>query len=94
MVYAEGFAQTHPGLGIYLPHAWIVRTDETVLDPTWDDAAGRAYLGLPIADCRMWPVEGGGLLQDIDRVLPLLRDGFPSSALADHGLPLMTDDTA
>ncbi|WP_327416406.1 hypothetical protein [Streptomyces sp. NBC_01233] len=88
VVYAEGFALTHAGLDVYLPHAWIVRPDGTVLDPTWDDAPGRAYVGIPVANSRLWPVEGGGLLQDFDRTLPLLRDGFPHNALADLGRPL------
>lgn len=91
VVYAEGFALTHAGLDIFLPHAWVVRPDGTVLDPTWDDAPGRAYVGIPVADARLWPVEGGGLLQDFDRTLPLLRDGFPRNALADLGRPLIAE---
>ncbi|MDT0318542.1 hypothetical protein [Streptomyces millisiae] len=90
LVYAEGFALTHAELNFYLPHAWVVRPDGTVLDPTWDDAPGRAYVGIPIADSRLWPVAGGGLLQDFDRTLPLLRNGFPPNALADLGRPLIT----
>ncbi|NGO66991.1 hypothetical protein [Streptomyces boncukensis] len=88
VVYAEGFALPRAGLDVYLPHAWVVRSDGTALDPTWDDAPGRAYVGIPVADSRLWPVEGGGLLQDFDRTLPLLRDGFPQNALADLGRPL------
>lgn len=65
---AEGFALTHAGLDVHLPHARV---------PTWDDAPGRAYVGIPVADPRLWPVEGGDLLQDFDRTLPLLRNGFP-----------------
>lgn len=91
VVYAEGFALTHAGLNVYLPHAWVVRPDGTVLDPTWDDAPGRAYIGIPVADSRIWPVEGGGLLQDFDRTLPLLRDGFQQNALADLGRPLSAE---
>ncbi|MFJ9895399.1 hypothetical protein ACIQPR_19020 [Streptomyces sp. NPDC091280] len=87
-IYAEGFALTHVGTGIYLPHAWVVRPDGTVLDPTWDDEPGRAYFGVAVADSRLWPVDGGGLLHDFERILPLLRDGFPLDALADRGRPL------
>lgn len=87
-IYAEGFALTHVGTDFYLPHAWVVRPDGTVLDPTWDDEPGRAYLGVAVADPRLWPVDGGGLLQDFERALPLLRDGFPPDALADRGRPL------
>ncbi|MFE1343701.1 hypothetical protein [Streptomyces sp. NPDC058757] len=88
VVYAEGFSLTHAGIDVYLPHAWVVRPDGTVLDPTWHDAPGRAYVGIPVKDFRLWPFEGGGLLQDFRRTLPLLRDGIPPSALADLGRPL------
>ncbi|MFJ3780069.1 hypothetical protein ACIPX0_51275 [Streptomyces sp. NPDC090075] len=91
VVYAEGFALTHAGLDVYLPHAWIVRPDGTVLDPTWGDAPGRAYVGIPVADSRLWPVDSGGLLQDFDRTLLLLRNGFPRHALADLGRPLTAE---
>ncbi|WP_331734119.1 hypothetical protein OG345_41335 (plasmid) [Streptomyces sp. NBC_01220] len=91
VVYAEGFALTHDGLDFYLPHAWVVRSDGSVLDPTWDDAPGRAYVGIPVTNSRLWPVEGGGLLHEIDRTLPLLRDGFPADAVADLGRPLTSE---
>nr|WP_024126848.1 hypothetical protein [Streptomyces sp. F2]AHE39612.1 Hypothetical protein pFRL4_379 [Streptomyces sp. F2] len=89
LVYAEGFALTHAGLDFYLPHAWTVRPDGTVLDPTWDDEPGRAYVGIAVTDPRLWPFDGGGILQDFDRMLPVLRDGFPRNALADLGRPLV-----
>ncbi|MEU9599324.1 hypothetical protein AB0E06_21255 [Streptomyces sp. NPDC048109] len=94
VVYAEGFALTHAGLDFYLPHAWVVHPDGTALDPTWDDAPGRAYVGIPIADSRLWPDDGRGLLHDFDRTLPLLRDGFPRRALADLGRPLIAEGAA
>ncbi|MCQ1580439.1 hypothetical protein [Streptomyces parvus] len=88
VVYAEGFAQTHEGLDFYLPHAWVALPDGTALDPTWDDQPGRAYVGVPVADRRLWPFDGGGLFQDFDRTLPLLRDGIPREALAELGRPM------
>ncbi|MGY4963555.1 hypothetical protein [Streptomyces sp. 900105245] len=88
LLYAEGFALTHTGLDFYLPHAWTVRPDGTVLDPTWDDEPGRAYVGIAVADPTLWPFDGGGILQDFERLLPLLRDGFQPNALADLGRPL------
>lgn len=89
VVYAEGFALMPAGLDHCTPHAWIVRPDGTVLDPTWDDAPGRAYVGVPIADPLLWPAtEEGGLLQNHHRTFPLLREGFPPNALADLGRPL------
>ena len=90
VVYAEGFALTPAGIDVYLPHAWIVNPDGTVLDPTWEDAPGRAYVGIPIADPALWPVEGGGLLHDFNRTLPLLRGGLSQHALAALGRPLTT----
>ncbi|WP_414170973.1 hypothetical protein ACMATS_38325 (plasmid) [Streptoverticillium reticulum] len=86
LVYAEGFALDVAGA--YLPHAWCVRPDGSVLDPTWQNAPGRAYIGMLVADRRLWPVEGGGLLEDFRRLLPILRDGLPQQALAVYGRPL------
>lgn len=43
-----------------------------------------------VADPRLWPYAGGGLLQNFDRTLSLLRDGFPPGALADVGRPLLS----
>ncbi|MET9088883.1 hypothetical protein ABZX77_44605 [Streptomyces sp. NPDC004237] len=94
LVYAEGFALTHHEFDVALPHAWVVRPDGTVLDPTWNDAPGRAYVGIAIADPRLWPVDGGGLLQDFDRLMPLLRRGLPRTALAELGRPLTEESTA
>ncbi|MFK0288439.1 hypothetical protein ACIQVL_49395 [Streptomyces sp. NPDC090499] len=94
LVYAEGFALTHHEFDVSLPHAWVVRPDGTVLDPTWDDQPGRAYVGIAIADPQLWPVDGGGLLQDFDRTVPLLRGGFPRTALAELGRPLIEETVA
>ncbi|MET9118839.1 hypothetical protein ABZX38_32185 [Streptomyces longwoodensis] len=85
LLYAEGFAAT---LDVYLSHAWTVRPDGCVIDPTWDDEPGRAYVGITVADPALWPYDGGGILQDFRRLPPLLRDGFPPNALADLGRPL------
>ncbi|MEU9413610.1 hypothetical protein AB0E08_49075 [Streptomyces sp. NPDC048281] len=93
LVYAEGFALTHHQFDIALPHAWTVRPDGTVLDPTWDDLPGRAYVGIAIADPGLWPVDGGGLLQDFHRLKPLLRSGIPQTALAQLGRPLTEERT-
>ncbi|MEU7072985.1 hypothetical protein [Streptomyces narbonensis] len=94
LLYAEGFALTHNGVDWYLPHAWVVRPDGTVLDPTWDDEPGQAYVGIAVADSRLWPLDGRGLLDDFKRTLPLLRDGFPCGALADLGRPLSVEGHA
>ncbi|MFE6222975.1 hypothetical protein [Streptomyces sp. NPDC057854] len=88
-LYAEGFAQPFAGDDLFLSHAWVVRPDGTALDPTWEWEAGRAYVGIAVADPDLWPYAGGGLLQDVDRTVPLLRDGFRPGALADVGRPLL-----
>ncbi|MFJ4151883.1 hypothetical protein ACIP10_30515 [Streptomyces galbus] len=85
LLYAEGFALT---LDFYVSHAWTVRPDGCVIDPTWGDEPGRAYVGIAVADPELWPFDGGGILQDFRSLLPLLRDGFRHNALADLGRPL------
>jgi len=89
MVYAEGFALINVGgADFHLPHAWVVHPDGTVVDPTWSDPPGLAYVGVPIADPGLWPHDGGGLFADFEKTLPLLRDGFAADAIADIGQPL------
>ncbi|WP_280332261.1 hypothetical protein [Nocardia wallacei] len=43
------------------------------------------YSGVAFADPAMWPADGGGILSDFGRYLPLLRNGIPAAALADIG---------
>ncbi|MFB7896140.1 hypothetical protein ACFC1B_07395 [Streptomyces xiamenensis] len=89
VVYAEGLALIRMGgAAFHLPHAWVVRRDGTVLDPTWDDRRGEDYVGVPIADPALWPVDGGGLFSDFEQALHLLRFGLPPNAIADVGRPL------
>lgn len=89
MVYAEGFALTNVGgADLHLAHAWVVRPNGTVLDPTWGDHPGWAYIGVPVADPTLWPVDGGGLFAVLHKTLPLLRDGFPANSISDIGRPL------
>lgn len=87
LVYAEGYALPY-GVDFPLAHAWCVRPDGTVLDPTWDDAAGRAYVGVAIRDPQRWPRDGGGVLQDPERGFPLLKGGLPEGALVTLGRPI------
>lgn len=46
LVYVEGFAD--PGIGTVLEHAWCADAAGTVVDPSWHDTTGDAYLGIPI----------------------------------------------
>ncbi len=74
LLYAEGFACMRRAAGIPIEHAWCVSADGMVVDPTWEPAA-EVYFGVVVADSALCPVEGGGLLSDVDRCLPLLRGG-------------------
>ncbi|MCZ0984152.1 hypothetical protein O1L60_46175 [Streptomyces diastatochromogenes] len=87
LVYAEGFALPG-GVDFPLAHAWCVRADGTVLDPTWADTPGRAYIGVAFRDPQRWPYDGGGILQDPDRSYSLLKDGLPEDSLLPAGRPL------
>ncbi|MFS0691857.1 hypothetical protein [Streptomyces nitrosporeus] len=87
LVYAEGFALPG-GVDFPLAHAWCVRADGTVLDPTWADTPGRAYIGVAFRDPQRWPYDGGGILQDPDRSYSLLKDGLPEGSLLPAGRPL------
>lgn len=87
LTYAEGYALPD-GVDFPLAHAWCVRPDGTVVDPTWADKPGRAYIGVAFRDPQRWPDDGGGILQDPDRSYPLLKDGLPEDALLPAGRPL------
>ncbi|MEU3400632.1 hypothetical protein [Streptomyces filamentosus] len=86
LMYTEGVALVNTGNGrhIHLSHAWAVRPDGTVIEPTWDEP-GRAYFGLPITDPVLWPLNADGLLSAFDKPLPPLRDGLPTGALGAVG---------
>ena len=68
IVYAEGMASIKVGGADFpLPHAWVVRPDGTVIDPTWGDIPGQTYIGVPIADPGLWPVDGWGSSRTLRR---------------------------
>lgn len=74
LLYAEGIAVFSVTSGFAcLPHAWCVTSHAAVVDPTWDDGAGQAYLGITLADPDLWPTDNRGLLHDHQRSAFLLR---------------------
>ncbi|MFJ9378871.1 hypothetical protein [Streptomyces sp. NPDC101455] len=83
LVYAEGYALPHE-VDAPLAHAWCTRPDGTVLDPTWTDSPGRAYIGLAFGAPQLWPHDGGGILNDPDRSHPLLQNGLPDGTVLDE----------
>jgi hypothetical protein len=87
LIYAEGYALPH-GVDFPLAHAWCVRPDGTVVDPTWADTPGRAYIGVAFREPQRWPHDGGGILQDPERSYPLLKGGLSEGTLLPFGRPL------
>ena len=43
-LYVEGYAESV----MPLQHAWCIDDEGRVVDPTWEDAEDRAYLGIPM----------------------------------------------
>ncbi len=87
LVYTEGFA-IHT-TGFPAAHAWCVRPDGTVEDPTWD-TDGHAYLGLPFTDDYLREHETRAathtVLFDQHRTgWDLLTHGLPANSLARVG---------
>ncbi|GLY99827.1 hypothetical protein [Actinoplanes sp. NBRC 103695] len=80
LLYAEGFATaTVRGQQLPLAHGWCVTADGTVADPTWDFDPNAIYFGIAFQEPAVWPHDGGGLLTEPDRLLPLLRDGLSAA---------------
>jgi hypothetical protein len=47
--YVEGIADPGVAPGLVFEHVWCIDSDGTVLDPTWTDQVGAAYLGVPLS---------------------------------------------
>lgn len=45
VVYTEGYA-IDPSFPVPVQHAWLVDTDDKVIDPTWTDNKGHVYFGM------------------------------------------------
>ncbi|WP_424639424.1 hypothetical protein [Embleya sp. AB8] len=62
-----------------------------MVDPTWPDASGTAYLGTPLVHPEGRPegLAGVGLFEDHHRLMPTLRYGLPDAMIAAGiGLPV------
>ncbi|MGW4694037.1 hypothetical protein ACWEO1_16780 [Kitasatospora cineracea] len=91
LVYTEGYALVE-GLPMVFAHAWCTTADGRVVDPTWADLPGTAYLGIPLTHFVPRPVPPyyHGLLEHPDSFVPLLRDGLMGHQVAPLGRPLQT----
>lgn len=78
LTYVEGMA--FDGL-IPIQHAWLVRRDGSVLDPTWGYRPNAVYVGIPFRTTwaldRVVALDHYGLLEDINP-----RRGLPKAALS------------
>lgn len=83
LLYAEGWAWS--GLGAER-HAWCVRPDGSVVDPTWTDAT--AYLGVTIPRPTLDVLAPHGQLLGPSPGEDWLRDGVPAGVLVDVGRPV------
>ncbi|WIV52931.1 hypothetical protein [Amycolatopsis nalaikhensis] len=95
LTYTEGFALA--GSGLYAAHAWCVRPDGAVEDPTWG-GDGLAYLGLPFSAgyLREHEARAGDhpVLFDQHRTgWHLLLHGLPDNALLPLGRPASSDSS-
>ncbi|WP_405417520.1 hypothetical protein [Streptomyces microflavus] len=79
LVYTEGFAVAS-GSPVGVAHAWCTDGEGRVVDPTWSDLGGSAYLGIVLPPDtrpqrhRAW----GGVLESPETLFPLLRNGLDS----------------
>ncbi|MBO1286107.1 hypothetical protein ACIP28_29735 [Streptomyces albidoflavus] len=78
LVYTEGFAVA-AGSPVGVAHAWCTDSEGRVVDPTWSDLGGSAYLGIVLPpDTRPQRHRAWGVLESPETLFPLLRNGLPS----------------
>ncbi|WP_331759145.1 hypothetical protein [Streptomyces anulatus] len=87
LLYAEGYALPAQGV-VPVGHAWCVRPDGAVIDPTWTDAPGGVYIGVAVRDAARWPRNGDGILHNPGAARGLLTAEVPEGVLAPWGRPL------
>lgn len=86
-LYCEGWAQSLMGL----EHAWCIDDDGNVVDPTWDDTVGGAYIGVPMAASFALQLayendRYGVFTNDYRRGYRILRHGFVTEVDPTTGL--------
>jgi hypothetical protein len=87
LTYIEGYA-LHTDVGFPLAHAWLLDADGLAIDPTWDTPG--CYFGIPLStawvqsflEARNRPDSLSIFDANYLEGYSLLRDGLPSSALA------------
>ncbi|MER6194956.1 hypothetical protein [Streptomyces cyaneofuscatus] len=78
LVYTEGFAVAS-GSPVGVAHAWCTDSEGRVIDPTWSDLGGSAYLGIVLPlDTRSQRHRTWGVLENPGTLFPLLRNGLDS----------------
>ncbi|MFD6334241.1 hypothetical protein ACFWGI_32300 [Streptomyces niveus] len=76
LAYTEGFAVA-AGSPVPTAHAWCTDEDGHVIDPTWSEVGGSAYLGIVLPpNLRPCESRNGGVLEAPDSLFPLLRNGL------------------
>ncbi|WP_404870951.1 hypothetical protein ACI1MP_37500 (plasmid) [Kitasatospora griseola] len=86
LLYTEGFAMVE-GLPMALAHAWCTTADGDVVDPTWTDLPGAAYLGIPLARTGPRPTHPTypSVLEHPASAYPLLQYGLAVDLVAARG---------
>lgn len=78
LVYTEGFAVAS-GSPVGVAHGWCTDSEGRVVDPTWSDLGGSAYLGIVLpVDSRPQRHRAWGVLENPETLFPLLRNGLNS----------------
>ncbi|MFH8443297.1 hypothetical protein ACH4D3_18965 [Streptomyces sp. NPDC018026] len=76
LAYTEGFAVA-ANSPLPTAHAWCTNADGHVIDPTWSDHAGGAYLGIALpTHLRPKAPHNWGVLEAPDSLYPLLGSGL------------------
>ncbi|MGW7571915.1 hypothetical protein ACWGJV_37315 [Streptomyces tendae] len=76
LAYTEGFAVPTDS-PVPTAHAWCTDPAGRVIDPTWPELGGSAYLGIRLpSHLRPRPPHNWGVLEAPDSLYPLLRNGL------------------